>query len=348
MVIAGVLLAVIVIGGVLTFLFLRRAGGGRFPWLQFYLKGKESGFSFREVNLLRRIAVENKMKDATSLFWSIKQLDRCIKGTLISFRSRNIEESPEAIAMVSKLYDFRKRVELNQPKYSMGLKSSRDMDKRQRIRVTLPSFAPFSSIVIDVLRRYIAIAYPKGPELPPGFSWKGQQIGINFWREGDAGYFFQAKVLEDYATGKKYPILHISHNDNIVRTQKRSSVRVKTSIPAKLYPLKSVDEANEEYESDKGLKSLLADLSEDGAAILIGGRAKVGMPVKYQFRLSDSELVVCGVVRGVNFDGKRNRSLLHVQALPVSDRTKNTIRAYVYDLFGERQPKTKAKRPISR
>jgi c-di-GMP-binding flagellar brake protein YcgR len=224
------------------------------------------------------------------------------------------------------------------------MKSSRDIDKRQRIKVTMPGFPPFASIVVDVLRRYIAIGYPKGPELPPGFSWKNQQIGINFFREGDAGYFFQSKVLEDYATGKKYPILHITHNDNVVRTQKRNSVRVKTSIPAKLYPLKSVDEANEEYEVDRGLKALISDISEDGAAVLIGGRAKVGMPLKYQFRIGEKEIVVCGVVRGVNFDSKRNRSLLHIQALPISPRVKNAIRSYVYDLFGERQP-LKTKKP---
>ncbi len=209
MLVVGIIFAIVVVFSLLMFLFLRRAGGGRFPWVQFYLKGKESGFTLREVNMLRRIAVDNKMPEPTSLFWSIKQLDRCIKGTIISFRSRSVEESPESVSMISKLYEFRKRVELNQPKYSLGMKSSRDIDKRQRIRVTLPTFPPFSSVVIDVLRKYIAIAYPKGPKLPPGFTWKNQQIGINFFREGDAGYFFQSKVLEDYATGKQYPILHI-------------------------------------------------------------------------------------------------------------------------------------------
>jgi hypothetical protein len=96
MLIVGIVIAVVVLAALFTFLFLRRAGGGRFPWVQFYLKGKESGFTFKEVNLLRRIAVDNKMQEPTSLFWSMKQLDRCIKGTIISFRARAAEEFQEA------------------------------------------------------------------------------------------------------------------------------------------------------------------------------------------------------------------------------------------------------------
>src|SRR6056297_3167354 len=63
---------------------LRKAGGGNFPWLHFYAKGKESGFTFKEVNLLRKVAVENRLKNPTALFWSIGQLDRSIKGMILN------------------------------------------------------------------------------------------------------------------------------------------------------------------------------------------------------------------------------------------------------------------------
>ena len=54
MAIVLVFLAILLIGGIIL---LRRLGGGSFPWLQFYTKGKESGFVFKEINLLRRMAV---------------------------------------------------------------------------------------------------------------------------------------------------------------------------------------------------------------------------------------------------------------------------------------------------
>jgi hypothetical protein len=44
-----------------------------------------------------------------------------------------------------------------------------------------------------------------------------------------------------------------------------------------------------------------------------------------------------GVVKGVNFDAKKNRSLLHVQAVVPSILMRNRILMYVYNLFAERE-----------
>ncbi len=332
----GFVAALVFVGLVAFALLLRRAGGGHFPWIQFYLKGRESGFRFGEIHLLRRMAVENHIQNPTSLFWSIRLLDRSIRAVITRYRSLNQEDTPEAVRFVSKLFDFRGRVEFNQPKYTLGLKTTRDIANRQRLNILLPSLGPFAAVVVDNLRRYMAISYPQGPKLPPGFSWKNQQIAINFWREGDAGYYCQTKVLEDY-TDRKYPILHVSHTDNVVRTQKRRSVRADADLPANLYPLRSIDEGTEEWETADGLRCRLIDISEDGAALLIGGRAKVGLPVKFQFRLSDHPITMSGVVRGTTFDEKKNRSILHVQAREPSMRAKNEIRSFVYNIFGERQ-----------
>jgi len=317
------------------FLLLRKAGGGRFPWLQFYTKGKESGFTFREVNLLRKVAVENKLKNPASLFWSIKQLDRSIKEIILKFRSQKTEGDDESNDILSKLFELRKKVEFDLPKYKLGLKSSRNIATQQRIKIMLPGEGPFFSMIVENLSKYMAVSYPQGPRMPNGFSWKGQKIGVYFWRKDDAGYFFQTKVLEDFFD-KKYPILHIAHSNKVIRTQKRKSIRVETDLPASIYPLRTINEANENLIEEKGLRSRLLDLSEDGAAILIGGRAKVGLPLKVQFFLDDSAVVMCGVVKGVNFDEKRNRSTLHLQAVPLSPRLRNKVLAYVYNLFGER------------
>ncbi len=334
--IIGIILLVIVFLALLSVLLLRRAGGGRFPWMQFYLKGRESGFTFREINLLRRVAVEAKLENPTALFWSIKQLDRSMKGIIIKYRSRDQEQNPEYNTLLAKLFDLRKRVEFDLPKYRMGIKSSRKLTKGQRIRVTLPGLGPFNSMVVENLPRYMACSHPQGPKLPLGFSWKNQKIGIYFWRPEDAGYYFQAKVLDDFID-KQYPILHILHSDNLIRSQKRQSIRVETDLPAELYPLRSIDEANEETEHARGLRCRIADLSEGGAAILIGGKAKVGLPIKFQFTITESLIVMAGVVKGVNFEQKRNRSLVHVQALPPSIGVRNRLLIYVYNLFAERE-----------
>jgi c-di-GMP-binding flagellar brake protein YcgR len=192
----------------------------------------------------------------------------------------------------------------------------------------------------------MAISRPQGPKLPDGFSWKNQKIGVYLWRAEDAGYFFQTKALEDFID-RKYPIVHIAHSDSLVRTQKRSSLRVDTDMTAELFPLKSIDSATESPEQSRGLRCRLADLSEGGAAILIGGKARVGLPVKVQFTLGDSLVAMSGVVKGITFDEKKNRSLLHLQAAAASLPTRNRVLTYVYNLFGERETVTAGKKPDS-
>ncbi|MGD0726646.1 MAG: PilZ domain-containing protein [Spirochaetia bacterium] len=341
-----VVLLAIAFLAVLAIILLRRAGGGKFPWLQFYLKGRESGFVFREINLLRRVAVEAKLDNPTALFWSIKQLDRSLKGTIIRYRSRSQEQDPEYNLLLAKLFELRKRVEFDQPKYKLGIKSTRKLQPKQSLRITLPGIGPFGSIVVEILGRYLAVSYPQGPKLPEGFSWKNQKIGVYFWRTEDAGYFFQTKVLDDFFD-KQYPILHILHSENLIRAQKRSSVRVEADIPAELFPLKTIDGASETPEGARGLRCRLADLSEGGLAVLIGGKAKVGLPIKVQFSIGDNQVVMSGVVKGINFDQKKNRSLLHVQANPLSPTARNRVLTYVYNLFGERETPGAVRKPDS-
>lgn len=330
-----ILIVVIFIGLLVAIAYLRKAGGGNFPWIHFYAKGRESGFTFHEIGLLRKIAVENRLENPTSLFWSIKQLDRSIRGTIKKFRSEGKLEQESFAKFLSKLFDFRRRVELNLPKYKLGLKSSRKIVNHQRMKLTLEGVGSYSTSVVENLRRYLAVSYPEGPVLPPGFSWKGQKVTIYFWRADDAGYVFDTKVIEDFSD-REYPILHVTHSENLVRSQKRQSVRVDLNVPAALYTLRSIGEANENEETGRGLKCRMVDVSSDGAALLIGGRAKVGLIVKIQFHLGNNAIRMCGTVRGVSFNQKKNQSILHVQAVPLSIRQKNIVLSFVYNLFNER------------
>jgi c-di-GMP-binding flagellar brake protein YcgR len=325
---------------VLSILVLRRLGGGSFPWLKFYVRGRESGFSFKEVNLLRKVAVENRLENPLSLFWSIKTLDRSIRGIIVNLRAKGKEKNPENVLFLSKLFDFRKQVEFNLPKYKLGIKTTRKITPHQKLKISLNGGNTFHASVVENLRKYLAISYPKGGKLPPGFNWRGKRINVYFWRAEDAGYVFETKVLEDYYD-RKYPILHLTHSDNLIRSQKRGSIRAATNRPAYLYPLKTIEASNELEEKTGGLRCRLMDISEDGAAILIGGKAKVGLPIKIQTHILKSPVVMCGVVKGINFNQKKNQSILHMQAVAPSPSTKNTILSYVYDLFGERAEEQK-------
>ncbi len=331
-----IVIAVILVLVVAFIVLVQRSGGFSFPWVQFYVKGKESGYTFSELNLLRRVAVENHLKNPTSLFWSERTLDRCIRGTIIKFRSLNREHEPVSVEFLSRLFDFRKRVEFNLPKYRLGIRSSRNISTGQRLKITFPGSGVYTSGVVENMRKYLAISYPKGKPLPPGFSWQGQKVNVYFWRPEDAGYYFETKILGDYLD-RKFPILHLSHSDQLVRAQKRGSIRAELHNTGRVFPLQSIEAANEDFERAGGYKCKMVDISEDGAAVLVGGRAKPGLPVKIVTDINAQDVVVCGTVRGVTYKEKNNVSILHIQAVPPSPGMKNTILTFVYGIFGEHE-----------
>jgi c-di-GMP-binding flagellar brake protein YcgR len=339
---APVFLAVLFILGFIA--WLAANGGLGFPWIRFYMKGQEAGFKFPEIDVLRRAAVETAMENPVSIFSSIKVLDRTIRTLILKARSQQRVDLPETAAFHGEVFDFRKRVEFNLPRYRNGIKTSRELVAGQRIRITLPGGATFSSQVVESLRKYMAVSYPVGKPLPPGFTWKNQRVNVYFWRAEDAGYYFESKVLDDFLN-RKFPIVYLAHSDSLIRSQKRGSHRIETELPCMIYNLHNIKEASELIERDAGYKARLVDLSEDGLAILVGGRAKVGLPMKVQFQLGERPIAMCGTIRGITFDEKKNRSVLHIQAVPPSDRTRNAILTFVYDIFDERKD-ANAKKPM--
>lgn len=339
---APVLLAVLFLLGFIG--WLAANGGLGFPWIRFYMKGKESGFRVAEINVLRRAAVEAEMDNPVSIFSSIKVLDRSIRSLILRYRSRQKMDDPATHDFLSEIFDFRKRVEFNLPRYKNGIKTSRELMAHQRIRLTLPGGSTFHSSVVENLRKYMAVAYPVGKNMPPGFTWKDQRVNVYFWRAEDAGYYFESKVIGDFLS-QKFPLLHLAHSDNLIRSQKRGSVRIETDLPCVIYNLKDLRMANENVETAQGYKARMVDLSEDGCSLLVGGKAKVGLVMKAQFELGDQTLTMTGTIRGITFDEKKNRSILHMQSVPPSNRTRNAILTYVYDIFDERKDKA-AKKPV--
>ena len=339
---APVLLAVLFVLGFVA--YLTTHGGLGFPWFQFYAKGQASGFSLHEINTLRQAAVEAEMENPVTIFSSVRVLDQTIRSLILRFRVRQKMEDPATNQFLSEIFDFRRRVEFNLPRYRNGIKTSRELMAGQRIRIILEGGSTFHSQVVESLRKYMAVSYPVGQSMPEGFSWKAQRVNIYFWRAEDAGYYFESKVLDDFLN-RKFPLLYLAHSDNLIRSQKRGSIRVEADIACQIYHLQNVRMSNDEIETNPGYKARMVDLSEDGCALLVGGKAKVGLAMKVQFRLREQTLTMTGTIRGITFDEKMNRSVLHIQAVPVADRTRNTILTYVYDIFDERKgraPKTPA------
>jgi c-di-GMP-binding flagellar brake protein YcgR len=326
-------------GGFLVFLNARSFGGeggglgvsAGGEWIQFFARGKDSGFSFKELELLRRLAVKTNLEDPTALFWSQQKLDQCIKVMARMSREAGEGESQEIQEFLSKLYDYRKKLELEKPKAMHGVTDTHQLLEEQRVRVLLSGTGVFGSYIIKNTKEYMTIARPSGPNLPQSFGWKSAHLSIYFWRNEDAGYVFDSDVIDEvYSKGLE--ALQITHTTSVFRTQKRKSVRIKTSLPAFLYLLEET-EAADQLETKPGLKCVVDDLSDGGCALSIGGKTAPGLRVKVQFELDNDPLIMTGTVRSVDFKEKDNKSLLHIEADELPLVTRNHILAQVFGLI---------------
>jgi len=302
-------------------------------WVQFYAKGKEAGFSFKEMELLRRLAVRCNIENPSSLYWSQNQLDMCIRTMVRGIRMSGEGDEQGTQDFLSKLYDYRKKIELEKPKIKNGITSSRQISEGQALRILVVGTGVFKSTVIKVSSTNLTISRPTNNKIS-NVSWSTAKISVYFTREDDAGYVFDT-IVEDEVFSKGISSLKIPHSDSLFRTQKRKSVRVKMHKAAFLYLLNENREGEEagKIEMIPGLKCFIEDLSDCGCAIAVGGKAADGMRIKTQFVIDNSAVCMCGTVRSSEFNEENNRSLLHVQADPLPTETRNQILAEVFGML---------------
>lgn len=317
----------------LSFLF---RGQRKYSRLEYYFKAREAGFSFSEAGDLKETAQLAGSADPTGILWSPKELERVIKILGAKFKAEGSDQARGNIQFLDRLFQYRKKLEFEQPKYKYGLQSTRQIKQNQRLRLLVNGIGVFNSTVIDNTERFLVCSYPLGTRLPARFSWKGQHVSVYFWRQEDAGYVYDTYIIEDMRI-KNVPMLHVAHTEALFRTQKRGSVRISSRISAYLYLLNRLEGAYEKPERVPGMKCLLQDVSEDGFAFLIGGKGKPGTFVKAQFFIGDDQVVMSGTVRGVDYFDDKKQSLIHVEAVKPSPRMCNLIRTYVYNLNGKEE-----------
>jgi c-di-GMP-binding flagellar brake protein YcgR len=327
-----ILVIIIAVSGLLA-LFLSQSGKGKKnSWIQFFAKGKDAGFSFKEIELLRRLAVKCSLDDPASLFWSQNQLDICIRNMVRSTRlAGGGDQSTQDF--LSKLYDYRKKIEMEKPKIKNGITDTRQIEEGQGLRILINGMGVFFSKVVKNAGQYLTISRPNSSKLPTSFSWNGLKLSIYFWREDDAGYVFDTDV-QDEVFSKGTASLKIAHGESLFRTQKRKSVRIKTHKMAFLYILES-DDPSDTIEMNPGLKCIVEDLSDSGCALTIGGKAAVGLRIKVQFILNNMPICISGTVRSMDFNEENSRSLLHMEADPMALETRNHILGEVFGMLPE-------------
>ena len=297
-------------------------------WRQFFLTGKEEGFSLKEIDVLRRLATVCEIPDPCTIYSSQIQLETCIRHMVQSIRAHGESEEHGTENFLSKLYDFRKKIEMSKPHFKISISNSRQIAESQPLSIQVDGVGVFKSDVVSANSSHLIISRPVNNEITQSMYWPNTKISVYFWREGDAGYVFDTKVFEDVVINN-IACLKIEHSDSIFRTQKRNSVRIELHKPAFLY-LAAFGDTVESFETTPGVKCFLKDLSDTGCAVLIGGEAPANLRVKVQFSLNSNRICILGTVRSVDFDEENQNSLLRIQADPLPIDMRNHILGEVF------------------
>ncbi len=304
--------------------------------IKFYTTGFDTGFKLGEIRILWKLARECKLENPIALYVSVPALNECITRIITVARSNNTEKSFKVQHFLTKLYKYRTRIALDK-EGKRGLTDTHYLEDGQRMRVILPGRGVFATYLISNSHELIvALPYRKnknnnGFTVIDGKEWEGKGISVYLWRDGDACYAFDSIVFSsgEYK-GKK--CLFILHSDKLDRAQKRQSVRCKCEIYAQMYLIRSEVVDYNVVDQDPGYKCLLEDISEDGALIRIGGKGKVNARIKLQFTISESFVMMYGVIRGVEYNKNLDQSRLHFECTHIDPAMKNAVLTYVYNV----------------
>ncbi|MDR1148691.1 MAG: PilZ domain-containing protein [Spirochaetaceae bacterium] len=319
--------------GLIFFVIKKNKGRNKISWMKFYAKGKESGFSGADIKILKKLAQNSSIEHPTVLFWSQTQMDECIKRFVQDLKRTDKEFLPENQKILEKLYNFRKKMELDRPIYRNGITDSRTIDKLQIVQVVAADIGTFKSKVINNKAAYISIERPDRLKFSKASVWKGKHVLIYFWRKGDAGYCFETDIIDEIQANKP-PLLTLRHSNNLRRTQSRKSLRVKTHGRAMLY---HIDDKNDALKPEvrPGIKCYLEDISDSGCALKTGETVSIGLRVIVQFVIDKTQLSIIGVVRNVEYDEVKNTSILHIETDLIPIDVKNKIFSVMFGMVND-------------
>ena len=307
---------------------VKKEGSGN--WVQFFAKGKEAGFTAKDMEQLRQLVSICNIKEPISIFRSQKQFEIIIRSMINTIRMSGERNDPSIDLFLSKLFDYFKKIEMNAAEVKSRISTTRQISEGQVLRVLVPGTGVYKSEVIKNAGQYLTIARPINSKLTTALQWHGIRISVYFWREEDAGYVFDTDVVDEVFS-KGISSLKVEHNDSLFRTQKRKSLRVKFKRAAFLYTLND-DENPHKLETTPGLRCMLNDISDSGCAFNINGQAEAGLRLKVQFSIDRIPICMPATVRSVDYNQDTNSSLVRMEADPLPIAVRNHILCEVFHM----------------
>jgi hypothetical protein len=178
------LIVVIILVAIFAIIFIvvlrLRGGKGKFPYFEFYSRGRKEGFGLKEIGFLKRIAIQNKLEKPQSIYWSTRQLDRCLRPAIQKINADENMSAAAKLAIINKLLELRRKAEFNLPKYHKRIRDTSALLPRQKLIIKDASYGSFVSWIIENNRRYLVVSQPSGQKASEGLMILRQRCRSRF------------------------------------------------------------------------------------------------------------------------------------------------------------------------
>lgn len=293
--------------------------------VDFIAKGKEAGLNSKDIKLLKKTAALLNIEKPLTLLGSLNHINDAIQEINTRLENGNYQDQ-ELMELLEDLYKYRKRIELEKIERRGFINNSRDIEVNQQVKITIGNLEkPIIGNVKECTGNYLTIDLLHNTVVRPGINWDGP-INIYFWKQNDAGYYFESQVIESLSSRS----WRVTHSSSLIRSQKRNDVRVDLQTNCFIYKLDDISKSNSKTEGFSGAFGQLKNISEGGAAFLINGKLAKTTPIKIEFKLLDKNVVVCGVVKDSSFNNSNNISYIRLKIVQPDFDMLSTIRSYLY------------------
>ena len=277
-----------------------------------------------------------KVKQPFLIFSSAGLLDDILKKGIYSLHQNRDLNEEEREKRLSHIFQIKQIIERN-ARRGIGVKSTNLLKTGQPLVMTLEDGGQYQTRVVSNMRDMLACGAPRNLAGHDFRLPKGTRLKIHFWRDSDAGYAFQTKVL-GYDNIKGILSILIQHSKTLRREQQRKFRRSPLHSPCFFYPIqineygggrRTVRKAV--VQTNQRLLGNLLDISAGGCAVSSMNPLKIGSLTKMEFEINKRQrIIVFGKVKRVRSQRTRG-GIMHVMFTKLTSRYLNQIYSYVYD-----------------
>jgi c-di-GMP-binding flagellar brake protein YcgR len=346
LVIAVAFVGIIIVGGILSRRRYRhfdpeqRRKYGRYV---FQRMARNIGLQKHHVEILEYLIRVCNVRQPFLLFSSSSLLDDILKKGIYALHQNAKLGEEERERRLTYLFQIKQIIERN-ARGGIGVRSTIMMRPGQSVTVTTETGAQHNTRVVSNLKDMVALAAVQD-DAGSQIRWpRGTRLKINFWRESDAGYAFESKVL-GYDKVKAIQCVLVHHARTLKRQQQRRYRRSPIHRPCFFFPVLIVDSGTGRRTEKKAVVQTirrylgnLLDISAGGCSITSIYPLKPGSLCKIEFELARRQrITVFGKVKNVRKSGFRG-GVMHIMFTKLSSRYLNQIYLYVYEFSPPRTP----------